>query len=174
MREKIDVDRQVTTFMKTHPEIKTSMLRFATLMGKGADNFIWHYLRRSLVPVVMGYDPLWQVLHMEDALEAIEYALLGDLPGTHNYAAPGVLPLSTLIHMLGGRRLPIPGPLFEAQVRALRLLQFASFGPQHLEFFKYGCVADCTRAFKVRGLRPKHTIHETILSATGEAPIWDE
>ena len=172
MNEKIDVERQVADFGKAHPEVTVSMLRLAMLMGRDADNFMWHYLRRAAVPVVLGFDPLWQVLHMEDALALFETALDTDLPGVYNYAAPGVLPLSTLIRFLGGRRLPIPYSLLKNQIKALRLLQLASFPPQHLEYFRFGCVADCTRAFKVKGVRPKYDIQQTLVLAT-EEQNWD-
>jgi UDP-glucose 4-epimerase len=143
-------------------------------MGKGIDNFMARYLRRPLVQTVLGYDPLWQALHIEDALSAIEVALDKELPGVFNYAAPGVLPLSTIIQLLGGQRLPTPYSLFRTQMAALRLGQLAGFPPEHLDYFRYGCLGDCIRAFKIAGLRPKYTLQDTLAAVEQSAVEWME
>lgn len=171
LREKVDVENQVDQFRQKHPEIKTTLFRFATLAGCGADNFLYRYFKNPVVPTVIGFDPLWQVLHIEDALDAFEIALEGNCPGVYNYAAPGVLPLSTVIRLLGNTSLPLPHWLLKAQVAALRLGQLVSFPPQQLAYFKFGCLADCTRAFKVMGLRPRYNIQQALESCEEEQGI---
>ena len=164
LREKVDVENQVASFIKTHPQVKVTMLRLATIMGKNSGNFVYRYLKKPIVQTVMGYDPLWQVLHIQDALDAFEGALDKSIPGVYNYAAPGVLPLSTIIQLLYGLNLPVPYTLLKAEITALRLIQLVSFPPGHLEYFKFSCLADCTRAFKVMGIKPNYTILETLAS----------
>ncbi len=174
LKEKIDIENQVAAYAKSHAEACVSLFRFATLMGNGADNFMARYLRRPIVQTVLGYDPLWQVIHIEDALKAVETALDRDIAGVFNYAAPGVLPLSTIVQLLGGQRLPTPFTVFKAQMAALRLGQLAGFPHHHLNYFRYGFLADCTRAFKIAGLRPKHDIQETLASTDPSAVEWME
>ncbi len=174
LKEKVDVENQVAQYRKSHQGASVTCFRFATLMGKGTDNFMARYLRRPLVQTVLGHDPLWQLLHIEDALSAIEVALDKDLPGVFNYAAPGVLPLSTIVQLLGGQRLPTPYSVFRTQMAVLRLGQLAGFPPQHLNYFRHGCLGDCTRAFKIAGLRPKYTLQDTLAASELSAVEWME
>lgn len=174
LREKIDVENQVAAFAANHKKTCVTRLRLAVLLGKGADNFINDYLTSPIVQTVLGYDPLWQLLHVEDALDVFERTLSKNIPGAFNYAAPGVLPLSTIIKILDGTRIPVPSPWLRAEMGALRLAKFANFPPQHIEYLKYGCLADCTRAFKVLGLRPKFTIHETLADSAERRSWWED
>jgi UDP-glucose 4-epimerase len=174
LREKIDVERQVADFTKRHPETKVSLLRLATLMGRGADNFMVRYLNRSVVPTVLGHDPLWQVLHIDDALDAFFTVLEKDIPGIFNYAAPGVLPLSKLIRSLDGVRLPLPYSFFKTQAAVLQLTQMGTLPPQHIDFLRYSCLADCTRAFKLLGLRPKNSIQDTLAVCCEPTGWWED
>ena len=174
LREKIDVENQVAAFAKNHKKTCVTQFRLAVLMGKGADNFMNDYLTNPAVQTVLGYDPLWQVLHIEDALDVFGRTLTKDIPGVFNYAAPGVLPLSTIIKLLEGARIPVPSPWLRVQAGALRLAKISSFPPQHLEYLKFGCLADCTRAFKVLGLRPKYSIHETLADSLEKSSLWED
>ncbi len=174
LREKIDVENQVASFMKTHPEIEVTMLRLATIVGKNKGNFMYRYLRRPVVQTVLGYDPLWQVLHIDDGLDVIETALTKSIPGVYNYGAPGVLPLSTIIRLMGGVRVPTPYTFFKTELTALRLGQLLPIPPQHLNFFKFGCLADCTRAFKVLGKRPKKNIQQALAACTDLDEPWED
>ena len=48
------------------------MLRFATLLGPGVHTFYTRLFSKRVVPVVLGYDPLVQLLHPDDALDAVD------------------------------------------------------------------------------------------------------
>ena len=63
------------------------MLRLATLLGPGVHTFYTRMLSKRVVPVVLGYDPLVQFLHPEDALDAARLALERALRGGEHRAA---------------------------------------------------------------------------------------
>jgi len=66
----------------------------------------WMIARVSLVPTLLGFDPLWQAVHEEDARELLLGFLEAPVSGTFNVAAEDVLPLSSLIRLAG--TLPLP------------------------------------------------------------------
>ena len=45
-------------------------LRCAPVIGPTVKNYLSNYLARRLVPTMMGFDPLWQLLHEADAVAA--------------------------------------------------------------------------------------------------------
>jgi UDP-glucose 4-epimerase len=58
--------------------------------------------------MVLGFDPLFQFMHEDDAAEAIVTALSTGLRGVYNVAGPQPLPLSVIAEEAGRRPLPLP------------------------------------------------------------------
>ena len=50
------------------PALGVTVLRFATLLGPGVHTFYTRMFSKRVVPFVLGYDPLVQLLHPDDAL----------------------------------------------------------------------------------------------------------
>ena len=64
--------------------MKITVLRFAPLFGPGVRTFYTAIFDHRLVPVLMGYDPLVQLLHPDDALAAFLAAVDAARPGAFN------------------------------------------------------------------------------------------
>ena len=89
-------------------DVEVTVLRPCWLMGPTYEDAVTRYFARGVVPTLLGYDPLLQLVHEEDCLRAFELALLEGRPGVFNVVGRGVLPLSTLLRTAGKRPLPIP------------------------------------------------------------------
>jgi class 3 adenylate cyclase len=77
------------------------------VIGPTVKNYLSNYLARRFVPTMMGFDPLWQLLHEADAVAAFRLAILRDVPGTFNIVGDGVLPLTTIIKLAGRVATPV-------------------------------------------------------------------
>ena len=64
------------SFGKRYPAMRLTILRFAPLLGAGVHTFYTRIFSKRVVPVVFGYDPLVQLLHPDDALDAVDAALV--------------------------------------------------------------------------------------------------
>ena len=62
----------------------------------GVRNAPSNYLRLNVIPTLMGFDPMVQVIHQDDVVSAIEKALRPGVRGIFNLAGPQPLPLSRL------------------------------------------------------------------------------
>ena len=62
------------------------------------------------VPMIAGFDPRYQFIHVDDVVRALEFAVEHELPGIYNVAPDGVLALSEVIGLLGKRALPVLPP----------------------------------------------------------------
>src|SRR5438876_996424 len=78
---------------------------------------------RPVCPSLLGFDPLMQFLHEEDAVSALCLALVSDVRGAFNIVGEGVLPYSTVLAMLGRLPLPLPRLVAYPLGRALWALQ---------------------------------------------------
>ena len=94
------------------PEIATSVLRLVYTLGPSRRGTLAAYIGKRRVPTVMGFDPLFQFMHEQDAARAIALALDKDLHGVYNVAGPSPVPLSLLCRETGRVRVPIPEPFF--------------------------------------------------------------
>ncbi|NTX02324.1 SDR family oxidoreductase [Myxococcus sp. CA051A] len=159
--DKVEVEGQVRAFRERHPEMRVLVLRFAPVLGPTIENPVTRLLTRtSVVPTLLGFDPLWQGLHEEDAGRALHLSLRADVSGEFNIVGRGVLPLSGLIRQAGARPLPLPGPLFRGALHALDVVGADTLPVALLDYIHYSWVADGARAETALGFIPFHHVRD--------------
>jgi UDP-glucose 4-epimerase len=149
------------------PEMATAVLRVVYALGPSHRGTLAGILDRRYIPAVLGFDPLIQFIHEDDAAAAIALALEKKLRGVFNVAGPPPLPLSVLAHLVGRHFIPLPEPLFRfALGRGLSPLPAAAVN--HL---KYPVIVD-DRAFrKATGFTPTRDALEVVRAfVAGDAP----
>ena len=168
--DKVRAEVQVARHADEHPETAVAVLRFAPLLGPTVTNYVTRFFSRPLVPVLMGHDPLLQFVHESDAVQALKRAVDRDVSGAFNIVGNGVLPYSTVLALMG--RVPVPMPHFVARrlYRALWATQIAATPPTFLDFLRYLCVADGSRAERLLGFRPRYDVQRAIQDFAGLTP----
>jgi UDP-glucose 4-epimerase len=144
-----------------YPEIETAVLRICYTLGPSHHGTLATFLKPRRIPLVMGFDPLFQFMHEDDAAEGIVVALEKRVRGVFNVSGPPPLPLSVIAHAAGKRTLPVPEGLFRAML--------GRFGVPHLpqgavEHIKFPIVIDSMRFKKTIGFRYTHDAEATIES----------
>ena len=116
------------------------------------------YLSLPLVPTFAGFDPRLQLLHEEDAAEAIARAALGDQEGVFNVAGDGVLVLSQAIAIMGARATPVLPPYGRWASRVAVRFATGVRIPAHMaDLLMHGSVVDCSRLQTEFGWRPTYS-----------------
>ena len=171
IRDLVEADMQATSFFwrARGRRVETVVLRPVHILGS-VRNAASNYLRLNRIPVIMGYDPMVQVIHERDVIEAIVLSLKPEVHGVLNLAGPGQVPLSVVIRELEKPALPIPGPLLRSVIRGLWRFHLTSFPSAELSFIKYTCMVDGSRARDVLGFRPRYSLKETIRSVLPLGP----
>ncbi|WP_428263924.1 NAD-dependent epimerase/dehydratase family protein [Haliangium sp.] len=168
--DKVQAEHQLRRFAQEHPELETVVLRFAPILGPTVQNIFTRYFTRPLAPALLGHDPIIQLVHESDAAAALERAVahLGS-DGPFNVVGKGVLPYRTVLALMG--RVPVPLPHFVARPlqKALWLTQLADSPPDLLDFLRYLCIADGTRARRELGFTPRFGIERTVRDFLGIA-----
>jgi UDP-glucose 4-epimerase len=163
VRDKIEAENQVLKLLEEAPEIKVNILRFCLIVGPRSHNFFTELFRRSVIPTLLGYDPLMQFIHERDALRALKKVIVEDTPGIFNIVGRGVIPLSYALRRAGKWPLPLPSILAYPAVQSLWNLHMLSVPGRFLDFFRYICVADGTKASEVMGFESKRSSKEAFL-----------
>ncbi|HWA76315.1 MAG TPA: NAD-dependent epimerase/dehydratase family protein [Polyangiaceae bacterium] len=161
--DKIDVEHQVARYRQAHPECTVTVLRLAALLGPSVRNFVVRWFSRTVVPTVLGYDPLLQFVHEVDALTALCLAVERDVPGTFNIASSGVLPLSTVIRLSGGLSFPVPYVALRRFSKLLWSFQLCETPPSFVALLRHLLVVDTTRARQYLGFQPDFSTRDAVL-----------
>ena len=86
-------------------------------------------LSRPVVPVLAGFSPMMQFVHVDDMAAAIDLALKKNKPGIYNVAPDDWVPYQEAVRQSGCRRIPVPS-IPPAVPRVLgRLLQWNAYFP---------------------------------------------
>lgn len=149
--DRVEVEHQVERFHERNPDTHLVVLRFAPIVGPTADNPFTRLLHNPVVPSVLGFDPLWQVIHEDDVANALHLALTTEATGPFNIATEATLPFSALLRHAGVRTLPLPPPLLRTAIRALELAGIAAVPVPLLDLLRYSWLADVRRARALLG-----------------------
>ncbi len=160
--DRVEVEKQVAAFRHAHPEVEVTVFRFAPVLGPTADNPATRFFRRPVAPTLLGFDPLWQAVHEEDACAALLHVLDRPSAGVFNVVSADVLPLSAMIGLAGSRALPLPAPLARAILRGLNAAGITATPPTLLDYLHYACVADGARCRDLLGFEPRHSAREAL------------
>jgi UDP-glucose 4-epimerase len=161
IRDLIEVDHLAASFFWKARESETVILRPVHILG-GVHNAPSNYLRLEVVPTLLGFDPMVQVIHERDVVESIVCALRPGVRGIFNVTGPGELPLSAILAELGRKVVRFPHPLARPLLATLWRFGATSFPVPELDFIRYVCMVDGTRAKTELGFRPHHSLKETI------------
>jgi len=123
------------------PALETVVLRVCYTLGPSAHGTLAGFLRGRFVPMVLGFDPLFQFMHEDDAAAAIVTALSAGLHGIYNVAGPQPLPLSVIAEEAGRRVLPLPEILLAAVLGRAGLPRLSRGALAHI---KYPIVVDAS------------------------------
>jgi UDP-glucose 4-epimerase len=162
--DKVEVERQVREFKQQRPDVQVVVLRMAPIVGPRMDNPATRLLSRRMVPTLLGFDPLWQALHEEDAAEALHLALHAQNQGVFNIVGEGVLPLSGLVREAGHVALPLPHGLLATSLRALGAVGAAFVPLPLLDYMRFGWVADGRKAAEELGFTPRFHTRDAVAS----------
>jgi UDP-glucose 4-epimerase len=111
VNNRVEAERLVARWSAQHPLCDVTVLRHCWIMGPSYTDTVVRHFEGSLVPTLLGWDPLLQFVHEEDCLRVFECAVLEPHPGVFNVVGRGVASLSTLLRSAGKRALPLPAPL---------------------------------------------------------------
>jgi UDP-glucose 4-epimerase len=164
LRDKVEAEEHAASFAKRYPDMAVRVLRFAPLLGPNVRTFYSRIFDRRLMPTLLGFDPLLQLLHPDDAEEALMKAAFSSARGAFNVTPRGVLPLSTAIHLSGKVAAPVPHPLAYVAAEALYAAGLVEAPSGFIDYVRYPCVADGGKAKRHLDFEAKFSTRDALFS----------
>lgn len=158
--DSVELENLATIYLWRYPNLNITILRPCNIVGPGVRNSISSLLGNSNAPVLAGFSPMMQFIHIDDMAAAIVLAHEQNKPGIYNVAPQDWVAYQQALHLCGCRALPIPSvpPVLPRMI--CRWLNMRSFPTYLLNFFKYPVIID-GRTFENRfGFRPKRPLRE--------------
>jgi len=169
-RNLVEIEAFCNGFRRQVPEMILTILRFVNIVGPKADTPMTRFLKEPFAPVLIGFDPLMQMVHELDVLDALLFAIQNDVPGAYNYAADGILPLSRVIALAGKIPFPVFHPFAYLGVGITQNMRFPTtkYWPIELDFLRYSCVVDTQKMHNELSISPRYTAEEALREFAGD------
>jgi UDP-glucose 4-epimerase len=156
-KDSVEVEGYVRGFSRRRPDVEITMLRLANVVGPNIHTAITDYFALPLVPIPLGYDARFQLIHEDDATAAMILATTGPAVGIVNVAGDGFLTVTQCTAI--ARRPVLPVPLSTAGLigTVVKRSGFADFSADQLTFLAFGRGLDTERMRSVLGFEPQFT-----------------
>jgi UDP-glucose 4-epimerase len=172
IRDKLEAEQHAAAFAKRYPEMKVTVLRFAPLFGPGVHTFYTAIFDHRVVPVLMGYDPLVQLLHPDDALDATLLALEKCPGGAINVVPSRPIPLVTALHLAEKIPVGVPHPLATLSADLLWSAGLGDAPGGFVDYARYLFVADGEKARRSLGFEARHSSRDALMAYLAYRHPW--
>lgn len=159
--DSVEVESLSQIYLWKYPELNITILRPCNVLGPGVKNSMSLLLSRPLAPVLMGFSPLMQFLHVDDMADAMVTAFEQNKPGIYNVAPEDWVSYQDAVAQCGCRRLPVLSipPVLPKLVS--NLLNWNAFFPPYLiNYFKYPVIIDGRLFRETFGWKPKRNLND--------------
>ena len=143
-----------------YPKLNITVLRPCNIVGPGVKNTMSTLLSSRYAPVLAGFSPMMQFIHIEDMAQAVVTAFEKNRKGIYNVAPDDCVAYQEALAAANCVRVPVPG-IPPAVPRLLaRVLGLKSFPHYLINYFKYPVVIDGSRFRETFGFRCRYNLGE--------------
>jgi len=166
VRDLISLDMMSQSFFWKNPDIDTVVLRPCHIVGPHLRNAPSKYLRRDPLPTLLGFDPMVQLVHELDLIQAIIKSVTSGKRGVFNVAGNSQAPLSRLVKTKKIKSFPVPESVFKTLLERAFRMRLTTFPSTELLHLKYSCLIDDSLARTELGYEPEFSLEQTILDVS--------
>lgn len=158
--DSVELENLANIYLWRYPELNITILRPCNIVGPGVRNSISTLLASERAPVLAGFSPMMQFIHIDDMADAIVLAYKRPVRGVFNVAPQDWVAYQHALKLCSCKRIPIPSvpPVLPSLI--LRTLNLRSFPSYLMAFFKYPVVIDGRAFAKEFGFKPKRPLKE--------------
>lgn len=144
--DSVELENLANIYLWRYPELNITILRPCNIVGPGVRNSMSSLLGSSRAPVLAGFSPMMQFIHIDDMADAIVLAWNKPVKGVFNVAPQDWVAYQQALKLCGCQRIPLPSIPPVVPKAISRILNLRSFPTYLMAFFKYPVVID-GRAF---------------------------
>lgn len=158
--DSVELENLASIYLWRYPDLNISILRPCNIVGPGVRNTMGKLLANQRAPVLAGFSPMMQFIHIDDMADAIALAYKKPVRGIFNVAPDDWVAYQRALKLCGCTRIPVPSIPPTLSRLILRTLRLRSFPAYLMGFFKYPVVIDGRAFAKEFGFTPKRPLKE--------------
>lgn len=158
--DSVELENLTSIYMYKHPQLNVTVLRPCNIVGPGVRNSISLLLSQDNVPVLVGFSPMMQFIHIDDMADAIVQAYVKNAPGVYNVAPEDWIGFQEAVAAAGCRRIPVPSIPPVVPKLFSRIARWPGFPHYLMDFFKYPVILDGRRFRETFGWQPQLTLED--------------
>lgn len=158
--DSVELENLANIYLWRYPELNISILRPCNIVGPGVRNAMSRLLSSQRTPMLAGFSPMMQFIHIDDMAEAIALAYKKSTRGVFNVAPDDWVAYQKALKLCGCARIPLPSIPPIVPRLLLRTLRQQSFPAHLMGFFKYPVVIDGRAFVNEFGFQPKRPLKE--------------
>ena len=158
--DSVELENLANIYLWRYPELNITILRPCNIVGPGVRNTISTLLGSERAPVLAGFSPMMQFIHIDDMADAIVLAYKKPTRGVFNVAPQDWVAYQHALKLCGCKRIQVPSipPMVPKMI--LGILKLKSFPSYLMAFFKYPVVIDGRAFVNEFGFEPKRPLKE--------------
>ncbi|MBC7473056.1 MAG: NAD-dependent epimerase/dehydratase family protein [Candidatus Sericytochromatia bacterium] len=156
LRDKIEADVLCQMHIREGKDPKIVIFRFCGILGENIRSPLNTLFSQPFIPTIFGFDPMFQVIHEDDVVEAMMLSILDrEVYGIFNAAGKYTQPVSDVIRRLGRIPLPISSLALDLLYKPYFMLKREHTFPFDINFWKYPFAVDTSKAKEILGFKAK-------------------
>ncbi|HNF49609.1 MAG TPA: SDR family oxidoreductase [Chitinophagales bacterium] len=158
--DSVELENLSNIYLYKYPQLNITILRPCNIAGPGVRNTFSLLLSEKRAPVLWGFSPLMQFIHIDDMRDAIELAFEKNKPGVYNVAPADYIAFQDAVKAAGCKTIQIPSVPPQLTESIARFLKWKTFPPYLINYFKYPVILDGSSFDKTFGFKPKKTLSD--------------
>ncbi len=156
--DSVELENLATIYLWRYPHLNVTLLRPCNIVGPGVRNTMSQLLSGRRAPLLAGFSPMMQFIHIDDMADAVVTAFRGEATGIYNVAPHDWVSYRYALELCGCTPVPLPSipPIVPRSL--LKLLRLRSFPPYLMNFFKYPVIIDGRNFARTFGFEPRRSL----------------
>jgi UDP-glucose 4-epimerase len=140
--DSVELENLASIYLWKYPDLNITILRPTNIAGPGVLNSMSLMLSARMVPVLAGFSPMMQFIHVEDMADAIIVAFRQNKPGIYNVAPDDWVSFREAVDQCGCKALPIPSVPERLPYYISKRLDWKGWPPYLTNYYKYPVILD--------------------------------
>lgn len=158
--DSVELENLASIYLWKYPELNITILRPTNIAGPGVLNSMSLMLSSKLAPVLMGFSPMMQFIHVEDMADAIVLSFEQNKPGIYNVATDDWVSFREALVQCGCTPVPIPSVPERLPHRISKSLGWKGWPAYLLNYYKYPVILDSSLFKNTFGFKPRRSLDD--------------
>ncbi|MBL4866291.1 MAG: SDR family oxidoreductase [Pseudomonadales bacterium] len=156
----VELENLANIYLWKYPNLHVTILRPCNVGGPGVLNSMSLLLSRKSAPVLMGFSPMMQFVHVEDMADGVVLAFKQNKPGVYNVAPEDWVAYQKALRECGCRLIHVPSIPQRLAHKIMKTWGLKAFPSYLINYYKYPVILDGALFRDTFGWKPKRSLDE--------------